>query len=85
MTEKCFANHTGVEVYTFRHSLLQLMGNVKKYIMERAQNEPMNDDKVKACREQSRDGIVESGNALDVGSVVTKYKDSFHMSKASLG
>ena len=52
------------------------MGNVKKYIMERAQNEPMNDDKMKACREQSRDGIVESGNKLDVGSGVTKCKDS---------
>ena len=85
MTEKCFANHTGVEVYTFRDSLLQLMGNVKKYIMEKAQNEPMDDDKVKACREQSRDGIVELDNALDVGSVVTKCKDSFHMSKASFG
>ena len=72
-------------MYTFRDSLLQLMGNVKKYIMERTQNEPMNDDKMKECREQSRDGIVESDCALDVGSVVTKCKDSFHMSKASFG
>ena len=37
----------GVEVYTFRDSLLQLMGNVIKFIMERAQNKLMNDDKVK--------------------------------------
>ena len=36
----------------------------------------MYDDKVKACWVQSRDGIVESGKALDVGSVVTKCKDS---------
>ena len=50
MAEKCFADHTGIDVYSFRNTLLQLMGNVKKYIAERAQHEPMYEDKVKACQ-----------------------------------
>ena len=36
MTKKCFADHTGIEVDMFRDTLLQLMGNVKKYIEKRA-------------------------------------------------
>lgn len=29
MTSKCFSNYTGIEVDTFRVTLLQLTGNVK--------------------------------------------------------
>ena len=76
MTEKCFANHTGIEVDTFRDSLLQLMGNVKKYIEERAQYKLKYDDKVTACQVQSCESIVESGKELDVGSVITECKGS---------
>ena len=75
-TKKCFANYTGIEVDVFRVTLLQLMGNVKEYIEERAQHKRMYDDKVKACRVKSCDGIVDSGNASDVGSAVTECKGS---------
>lgn len=76
MTLKCFADHMGIEVDTFSDTLLQLMGNVKEYIEERAQHNLKYDDKVKACRVQSCDGIVDSGKALDVGSAVSKCKGS---------
>lgn len=36
MTSKRFANHTGFEVDAFRDTLLQLTGNVKKFIEARA-------------------------------------------------
>jgi hypothetical protein len=32
MMQQCFADHTGIEVDTFRDTLLQLMGNVKEFI-----------------------------------------------------
>jgi Tfp pilus assembly major pilin PilA len=75
MTEKSFADYTGVEVDMFRVTLLQLMGNVKEYIEER-QHKLKYDDNVKACQEQSCDGTVDSDIASDVGSVVTVCKGS---------
>lgn len=39
MTMKCFADHTEIEVDTFRDTVLQLMGNVQKFIHERAQQQ----------------------------------------------
>jgi hypothetical protein len=76
MTLKCFADHTGIEVDTFRDTLLQLMGNVKEFIEERAHHTPIYDDKVKACRVKSCDGIINSGIASDVGSVINECKGS---------
>jgi hypothetical protein len=76
MTKTSFATYTGIEVDVFRVTLLQLMGNVKEYIMERAKHEPKYEDKVMACEVQSSDGIVDSGRASDAGSVVTKGRES---------
>ena len=71
MTEKSFADYTGIEVDMFRVTFLQLMGNVKKCIEERAQHKLNYDDKMKACRVKSCDDIVDSGKASDVGPVIT--------------
>ena len=60
MTKRCFADHTGFEVDTFRDTLIQLIGNVKGFIQERAQLKQV----------QSCDDIGYSGKASDVGSVV---------------
>jgi hypothetical protein len=76
MTKKCFADHTGIEVDTFRDILIQLMDKVKRFIEEKAQHIPAYDDKVNACRVQSCDGIGDSGKASDVGSVVMICKGS---------
>lgn len=76
MTKKCFADHTGIEVDTFRDTLIQLMGNVMRFIEEKAPHKLKYDDKVKACRVQSCDGIGDSGKASDVGSVITICKGS---------
>ena len=76
MTQQCFADHTGIEVDMFRDTLLQLVGNVKEFIEEKARHKLMYDDKVKVCRVKSCDGIVDSGKASDVGSVVNECKGS---------
>lgn len=47
MTKKCFVDHTGIEVDTFRDTLVQLMDKVKRFINEKAQHIPGYDDKVK--------------------------------------
>ena len=69
MTKKGFATHTGIEVDVFRVTLLQLMGNVKEYIEERAQHILKYDDKVKACRVQSCDGIGNLGKHRMLGQL----------------
>lgn len=76
MTKKCFVDHTGIEVDTFRDTLVQLMDKVKRFINEKAQHIPGYDDKVKVCRVQSCDGVGDSGIASDVGSGVTICKDN---------
>ncbi|GKC68862.1 hypothetical protein Tco_1114745 [Tanacetum coccineum] len=38
MTEKFFAEYTGIKVTRFKETLLQHMGNVKKYVAERARS-----------------------------------------------
>ena len=72
MTEKSFAEYTGMEVDMFRVTLLQLMGDVKEHIEERAQHKLKYANRVKACQVKSSDGIVDSGKASDVGSVITE-------------
>ena len=76
MTKKSFATHTGIEVDVFRVTLLQLMGNVKEYIMERAKHEHKYEDKVMACRVQPCDGCVDSGKASNAGSVIIEGRGS---------
>ncbi|GJW05305.1 hypothetical protein Tco_1564161 [Tanacetum coccineum] len=39
MTDKYFAAYTGIEVKQFRETLLQHMGNVKKYVAERTRHQ----------------------------------------------
>ena len=76
MTKRCFVDHTGIEVDTFRDTLLQLMGNVKTFIEGRAQHRLLDGDKVKASLVKSCDGIDDTGKPLDVGSDVTICKGS---------
>ena len=71
MTMKCFANHTELDVDTFRDMLLQLLDKVKEYIEEKAKHELEYEDRVKTHRVQSSDGIDYLGIALDVESVIT--------------
>ena len=46
MTMKCFADHTGIEVDTFRDTLLILLGNIKEFINERELNQQCSDTTV---------------------------------------
>ena len=47
MTMKCFADHTDLDVDTFRDMLLQRLDKVKEYIEEKAKNELVYEDRVK--------------------------------------
>lgn len=76
MTEKSFAEYSGMEVDMFRVTLLQLMGDVMEHVEERAKHKMKYDDKVKAHRVQSSDGIAYLGKVSDVGSVITECKGS---------
>jgi hypothetical protein len=76
MTRSCFAKHTSIEVDTFRNTLIQLMDNVKTFIMERAQLSHLDDETVKGTLVQSCDGIDDAGKALDDGLSVEMSKES---------
>ena len=65
MTNRYFTNYTGVEVDMVRDTLLQLMGNVKKYIEKRAQDKPKCDIKMNESRVQSKDINVDLGKGSD--------------------
>lgn len=57
MTMKCFADHTEIDVDTFRDMLLQYLDKVKEYIEEKAKHEPVYEDRVETHGVQSSDGI----------------------------
>ena len=76
MTMKCFADHTGIEVDTFRDTLIQLLNNVKNLIDENAHHISKNGEEAKACMAQLSDAIRDSVNALDVGSYIVMCNGS---------
>ncbi|GKD77532.1 hypothetical protein Tco_1340153, partial [Tanacetum coccineum] len=57
MTDKYFAKYTGIKVKQFRDTLLQLMGNVKKFIAERTQSN--------GTKSEVQDDISTLGNDTD--------------------
>ncbi|GJU87718.1 hypothetical protein Tco_1295264 [Tanacetum coccineum] len=72
MTEKYFAEYTGIEVKQFRETLLLHMGNVKKSLAERTRHKRQYDRRMNERHMQSRESKVVSSKALDVSLVVTE-------------
>ncbi|GJV20769.1 hypothetical protein Tco_1369789 [Tanacetum coccineum] len=71
MTDKYFVEYTGIEVKHFRDTLLQHMGNVKKFVAERTRHQRQHDRKVKRktdvdAKSEVQDESNRSGNNTDV-------------------
>jgi hypothetical protein len=76
MTMKCFADHTELDVDTFRDMLLQRLDKVKEYIEEKAKQELVYEDRAKTHGVQSSDGSDYLGIASYAESVITECMDS---------
>nr|GEV32379.1 hypothetical protein [Tanacetum cinerariifolium] len=70
MTSKYFVEYTGIEVKYFIDTLLQHMGNVKKYVAKRTRHQRQYDRRVNKRQMQMQESKVDTGKALDVGLVV---------------
>ncbi|GJX70278.1 hypothetical protein Tco_0307449 [Tanacetum coccineum] len=70
-TKKYFVEYTGIEVKHFKDTLLQHLGNVKKFVTERTRHQKQYDRKVKKRQMQMQESKVDTGKALDASLVVT--------------
>ncbi|GJY10032.1 hypothetical protein Tco_0378217 [Tanacetum coccineum] len=88
MTEKLFAEYTGIKFKEFRETLLLHMGNVKKSVVERTHHKRQYDRRMKERHMQSRESKVISSKALDASLVVTECsgtKSDEHITSNSSG
>ncbi|GJW00243.1 reverse transcriptase domain-containing protein [Tanacetum coccineum] len=76
MTEKLFAEYTGIQVKQFRETLLLHMANVKKFVAERTHHKRQYDRRMKERQMQSRESKVVSSKALDASLVVTECSET---------
>ncbi|GJT12077.1 hypothetical protein Tco_0859119 [Tanacetum coccineum] len=72
MTDKYFAEYTGIEVKQFRDTLLQLIGNVKKSVAERTRHQRQYDRRVNKRQMQTQKSKIDKGKAIDDDLVVTE-------------
>ncbi|GKD49783.1 hypothetical protein Tco_1278759, partial [Tanacetum coccineum] len=70
MTDKYFVEYTKIKVKHFRDTLLQLMGNVEKFVAKRTRHQRQYDRRVNKRQMQMRESKVDSGKTLDVDLVV---------------
>ncbi|GJW39344.1 hypothetical protein Tco_0065189 [Tanacetum coccineum] len=88
MTEKLFAEYTGIQVKQFRETLLLHMANVKKSVAERTHHKRQYDRRMKERQMQSRESKVVSSKALDASLVVTECsgtKSDEHITSSNSG
>ncbi|GKC74725.1 hypothetical protein Tco_1120608 [Tanacetum coccineum] len=72
ITNKYFAEYTGIKVKQFRDTLLQHMGNVNKSVAERTCHQRQYDGRVNKRQMQTQESKVDMGKALDAHLVVIK-------------
>nr|GFC30222.1 hypothetical protein [Tanacetum cinerariifolium] len=72
MTDKYFVEYTGIEVKHFRDTLLQHMGNVKKFVAERTRHQRQYDIRVNKRQMQTKESKIDTGKVVDVSLVVTE-------------
>nr|GEX63924.1 hypothetical protein [Tanacetum cinerariifolium] len=88
MTEKLFAEYTGIKIKQFRETLLLHMGNVKKSLAERTRHKRQYDIRMKERHMQSRESKVVLSKVLDASLVVTEcsgIKSDEYITSSSLG
>ncbi|GJW54608.1 hypothetical protein Tco_0098693 [Tanacetum coccineum] len=86
MTEKLFAEYTGIQVKQFRETLLLHMANVKKSVSERTHHKRQYDRRMKKRQMQSRESKVVLSKALDASLVATECggtKSDEHITSSS--
>ncbi|GKA63469.1 hypothetical protein Tco_0763075 [Tanacetum coccineum] len=74
MADKYFAEYTGFEVKQFRDTLLQYMGNVKKFVAERTRHQIQYDGRVNKRKIQTHESKVDMGKAVDADLFVTESR-----------
>ncbi|GKE37217.1 hypothetical protein Tco_1460622, partial [Tanacetum coccineum] len=88
MTEKYFAEYTGIEVKQFRETILLHMGNVKKSLAERTRHKRQYDRRMNERQMQSRESKVDSTNMCHRGGEIDqdakKYQAKSPLLKAEL-
>ncbi|GJS26270.1 hypothetical protein Tco_0486890 [Tanacetum coccineum] len=72
MINEYFAEYTRIEVKQFRDTLLQYMGNVKKYVAERTRHQRQYDRRMNKRQMQTQESKTDTGKAYDDELVVTK-------------
>ncbi|GJS47907.1 hypothetical protein Tco_0598028 [Tanacetum coccineum] len=72
MTDAYFVEYTGIEVQHFRDTLLQHLGNVKKYVAERTCHQRQYERRVNKRQMQMQESNIDTGKALDADLVDTK-------------
>nr|GEZ11369.1 hypothetical protein [Tanacetum cinerariifolium] len=72
MTDKYFAEYTGIKVKQFREMLLQDMSNVNKFFVERTSHQRQYDKRVNKRQMQTQEFKVDMGKAVDVDLVITE-------------
>ncbi|GKF99651.1 hypothetical protein Tco_0301342, partial [Tanacetum coccineum] len=72
MTDKYFVEYTGIEVKHFKDTLLQHMGNVKKFVAEKTRHQRRYDRRVNKRQMQTQESKIDTSKAVDADLVVTK-------------
>nr|GEZ32546.1 hypothetical protein [Tanacetum cinerariifolium] len=72
MTEKYFAEYSGIKVKQFRDTLLQHIGNVKKSVAERTLHQRQYDRSLNKRQMQKQKSKIDTGKAVDADLVVTE-------------
>ncbi|GJY97674.1 hypothetical protein Tco_0514584 [Tanacetum coccineum] len=65
-----FAEYTGIEVKPFIDTLIQHMGNVKKFVAERTRHQRQYDRRVYKRQMQTQESKVDTGKAVDADLVI---------------
>ncbi|GJT64288.1 hypothetical protein Tco_1015768 [Tanacetum coccineum] len=72
MTNKYFDEYTGIKVKQFRDTLLQLMGNVKKFVAEITHHQRQYDKRLNKRQMQTQKSKIDTGKAVYAYLVVTE-------------
>ncbi|GJV79078.1 hypothetical protein Tco_1514948 [Tanacetum coccineum] len=72
MSDKYFAEYTGIEVKQFRETLLQHMSNVKKSVAERTRHQRQYDRRVNKRQMQMQKSNIDTGTTVYANLVVTE-------------
>ncbi|GKF20616.1 hypothetical protein Tco_0069254 [Tanacetum coccineum] len=72
MTDTYFVEYTRIEVKHFRDTLLQHLGNVKKFVAERTRHQRQYERRVNKRHMQTYESKIDTGKALDADLVDTE-------------